>query len=213
MSQNKTNVRDLFRYVDFIRMRTNDAMNAIEQDFPFKLSSSNYHIHIIWTVQLLNQIVNAFKSKRRIFDSIFCSTFRLLHDHSKLLTAYTIYNIHITDSSEMKKFSRISKLTLKVWGHLSVWHILVYFIEKICKFLAMAAVGIIFKNLLIFSDTTAYRHRLLFVKFWFDFIAMDGCYICEQLKTIIIAISPTSNNNLKCFRFSFIYCYYDYYYY
>lgn len=47
MSHSKKNIRVLYRYVDFIRMRTNDAMNAFEQDFPFKLSSSNYHIHIV----------------------------------------------------------------------------------------------------------------------------------------------------------------------
>lgn len=171
MSQSKKNVRDLFRYVDFIWMRRIDSMNAIEQDFPFKLSSSNYHIHI-WIV--LNQIVNAFKSKRRIFDLILYSTFRLTHDHS------TLHIVHITDSSEMKKFSRISKLTLKVWGHLSVWHILVFFIEKMCKFIEMAAVGIIFKNLLIFSDLSAKRQCLLFGKFRFDLIAMDATYVNIQ---------------------------------
>lgn len=151
MSQSKKNVRDLSRYVDFIRMRTNDAMNAIEQDFPFKLTSSNYHIHA-WNVQLLNQIVNALNSKRQIFDWILCSTFRLL-------------------------FSRISNLTLKVWGHLSVWHILVYFIEETCEFIEIAAVCIIFKNLLIFLDMSAFRQCFLFGTFWFDFIAMDATHV------------------------------------
>lgn len=42
----------------------------------------------------------------------------------------------------------------------------------------MAAVGIIFKNLLMFSIImSAYRQYHLFGKFWLDFIAMDATYV------------------------------------
>lgn len=168
MSPYKKYVRDLFRYVD-CGLHLNADKRYCECNW------TRFSIQTI-IIKLSHSYMNRTATEPNIKRiQIEATNFRLdsLLQFSSATWPYTIY---ITDSSEMKKCSRISKLTLKVWGYLSVWHILVFFIEKMCKFIEMAAVGIIFKNLLIFSDMSAYRQCILFGKFWFDSIAMNATY-------------------------------------